>query len=78
VTPEAFEAVVRGALAERDKRRKARLFDITEWAAADQALVDAVLEAAGYELPEDAGKAATRARRAAKKNTVAAFGSDAA
>jgi hypothetical protein len=78
VTAEEFGVVVRGALAERDKRRKARLFDVQAWEAADQAFLSAVTEAAGYKLPDDAGKAAVRARRAAKKNEGAAFGDDAA
>ncbi len=78
MTRQAFEQLVAGALAERDKKRRSRLHDPNVMAEADSAFVAKVTEAAGYTIPAEVaaetGKTATRARRARKKNEDAAFG----
>jgi hypothetical protein len=74
MTPEAFEQLVRDALAERDRQRRARLMDPMNYEAADSAFVAKVMQAAGYAEPEDTQQAKTRARRAARQNSTAAFG----
>jgi hypothetical protein len=73
VTPEAFEALIREALGERDKLRKSRLMDPNVMAAADAAFVAAVMKAAGFTEPESTQKTGARARRAAKQNADVAF-----
>lgn len=77
MTRQAFEQLVRDALAARDKTRKARLFDADLMAAADSAFLTVVLEGAGYPAPPEvaavAEKTAAKARRSRKKNEDAAF-----
>jgi hypothetical protein len=78
MTREGFEQLVRDALAERDRERKARLFDPNNMTAADVKFLARVVEAAGYTVPAEvaakAEKTVTRARRARKKTEDAAFG----
>ena len=66
-----FETLVRGALAERDRQRRARLMDPVNYQAADSAFV--VMKAAGYDPPEHAAKAVRRGKRAAAENLAATF-----
>jgi hypothetical protein len=75
--PEEFEALLRRELAQRDARRRARLGDEPAKAAADQGLVTAVMEAAGYGGPSpEAERTVRRARRGARANEDKAFGAD--
>lgn len=73
MSPEAFERVIRDALAERDRQRRARLLDPETYRAADAACVSTIMMAAGFSPPEAAGKAIKRGRRAAAVNEAAAF-----
>jgi hypothetical protein len=74
VNAEQFEQVIRVALGERDRQRRARLLDRDFYAVADAACVSTIMTAAGYDPPEAAGKAIRRGRRATADNQAAAFG----
>ena len=76
MTREGFESLIREQLAARDKKRRSRLHDPNVIAEADGTFVAAVMQAAGYAEPEATQETKTRARRAAKRNTEAAFGDD--
>ena len=75
-TREEFVEVVRVELAARDKKRRSRLMDPNVMAEADVTFVAKVAEAVFPAPPEavaEVKKTAARARRAASKNTKAAF-----
>jgi hypothetical protein len=75
MAPGTFEALVRHQLRQRDQTRRARLGDAVAYDAADQACVNAIMEAAGYgEPPEDAERPVRRARRARAANEDRVFG----
>jgi hypothetical protein len=74
VSAEEFEAVIRAELAGRDKRRRARLLDPVVYAEADQLCVNAIMRAAGYDVPDDSGHVVRKARRARRDNEEAALG----
>lgn len=82
MTREGFEGLVREALRERDRQRRARLMDASSYTAADAAFIAKVAEAAGYKTPpeakETAAKTTRRRRQAAAANEAAAFGDGAA
>jgi hypothetical protein len=77
VDAEDLERVIRDALDERDRQRRARLLDRDFYAVADAACVSTIMTAAGYDPPETAAKVIRRGRRAAADNQAAAFGSEA-
>jgi hypothetical protein len=75
MAPGTFEALVRHQLRQRDQARRARLGDAVAYDAADQACVNAIMEAAGYGEPtEDAERPARKAARARRSNEDRAFG----
>lgn len=74
MTPDEFEALIRREMAERDKRRRARLGDAIAYAEADRLCADAIMQAAGFAPPADSEKVARKARRARQANEDAAFG----
>jgi hypothetical protein len=73
VSAEELEAVIR---AERDRRRRARLMDPAVYAEVDQLCVNAIMRAAGYDVPDDAERPVRKARRARRDNEDAAFGAE--
>ena len=78
VTAAEFEQLIREQLLERDKRRRARLLDPLVYREADDSCVQAIMRAAGFEVPDDTKKAVRRRGRTAAANQAAAFGDDAA
>ncbi len=76
MNPAEFEALILHELAERDKRRRARLGDPLAYAEADALCVAAIMQAAGFAAPAEADQAVRKARRGRKLNEAAAFGGD--
>jgi len=76
-TSQEFEALIRRELAERDRRKRARLGDALAYAEADQRCVNAILEAAGYGVPAEGEKLVRRSQRARRANEDEAFGESA-
>lgn len=74
MSPEAFERVIRDALADRDTRRRERLLDVEVYRAADAACVSTIMTAAGFDPPQTATRAARRGKRTAAANQATAFG----
>lgn len=73
MTPEQFEALIRRELAERDRRRRARIGDPLVYAEADHLCVNAVMLAAGYGPPSEGEKVIRKARRARQVHEDMAF-----